>query len=137
MERINIEGGIKVPKLQCDAETGVILIEGVSVPENTVDFYHPVVFWMQEYVKNPQEMTIFNLRLEYFNTSTSVILLNMFRVLSPLGAKKLTINWFFEENHNQIMMQQIWEFDEAISKEILCSFLCGFSLHFHMQELFV
>jgi hypothetical protein len=98
MERINLEGGIKVPKLQCDAQTGVILIEGVSVPENTVDFYHPVVFWMQEYVKNPQEMTVFNLRLEYFNTSTSVILLNMFRVLSPLGPKKLTINWFFEED---------------------------------------
>ncbi len=98
MNNIYLEKAIKTPLISFDYDKGVLLMEGVSVPENTVDFYNPIVFWLREYVQNPKEHTTFDLKLEYFNTSTSVVLLNMFRALSELGEDKLTINWHYEED---------------------------------------
>ena len=98
MNNIYLEKAIKTPLVSFDYDSGVLLIEGVSVPENTVDFYNPIVYWLKEYVLNPKPQTVFDLKLEYFNTSTSVVLLNMFRALSDLGKDKLTINWHYEED---------------------------------------
>lgn len=98
MNNIYIDKTIKTPLISLNYDTGHFLIEGVSVPENTVDFFNPIVYWLREYVQKPKEQTVFDLKLEYFNTSTSVILLNIFRTLSELGKEKLTINWHYEED---------------------------------------
>lgn len=98
MNNIYLEKAIKTPLISFNYNDGRLLIEGVSVPENTVDFYNPIVFWLRDYVQNPKPHTTFDLKLEYFNTSTSVVLLNIFRTLSELGEDKLTINWHYEED---------------------------------------
>jgi len=99
MESIDRERQLKTPKINFNYETGILLLEGVSIPENTVDFYSEPVQWLKDYVEKPKDKTVFDVKLEYFNTSTSVILLNLFRLLAKLVQNSdLVINWYFEED---------------------------------------
>lgn len=106
MENIFVEQDLKTPKLDFNFENGDLLIEGISVPENTIEFFSQFIFLIKEYVQIPKKTT-FNVKLEYFNTSTSVVLLNMMRELILLGSDLLTINWFYETG--DIEMKEVGE----------------------------
>lgn len=103
MNNIFIDKALKTPLISFDFDNGAFRIEGVSVPENTVEFYNPVVYALKEYVENPKDKTVFDIKLEYFNTSTSVILLNIFRILANLSKDMLTINWYYEEEDLEML----------------------------------
>lgn len=103
MNNIFIEKAVKTPLISFDFENGIFKLEGVSVPENTVEFYNPLVYALKEYVENPREKTVFDIKLEYFNTSTSVILLNIFRILASLNKDVLIINWYYEEEDLEML----------------------------------
>jgi hypothetical protein len=95
MENLYLEQDIKTPKLDFNFSRGELSIEGISVPENTIDFYSPFVFWVKEYVQNPKK-TVLAIKLEYFNTSTSVVLLNIMRDIASMGREFGTIKWYYE-----------------------------------------
>lgn len=104
MNNILIERAVKTPLVSFDFDQGEFKLEGVSVPENTVQFYNPLVFALKEYVENPKgNKTTLDIKLEYFNTSTSVILLNIFRILTALDQSSLTINWYYEEEDLEML----------------------------------
>lgn len=90
---------MKTPKITADADSGRISIEGICVPENSFDFFEPLKEWIDEYCKSPASSTIFEVRLEYFNTSTSLILLQLFKLFLPLHKnQKVQIIWFYDED---------------------------------------
>jgi hypothetical protein len=94
MDNIFIEKTPKTPKVDFNSQTGFLHLEGISIPENTVDFYRDIIYWIIEYGLNPLPETILVLKLEYFNTSTSVVLLNMFKILSRIKGCK--VDWYYE-----------------------------------------
>lgn len=94
MDNIFIEKTPKTPKVDFNSQTGFLHLEGISIPENTVDFYRDIIYWIIEYGLNPLPETILVLKLEYFNTSTSVVLLNMFKILSRIEGCK--VDWYYE-----------------------------------------
>ena len=49
MEPISIEGTTKTPTVKFDAGSGKIEIKGRSIPENSIEFYKPLVDWLEEY----------------------------------------------------------------------------------------
>jgi hypothetical protein len=51
MEPISIEGTTKTPTVKFDAGSGKIEIKGRSIPENSIEFYKPLVDWLEEYAK--------------------------------------------------------------------------------------
>jgi len=105
MKNIFIEQTSKTPKVEFNAETGVLLIEGISIPENTVEFYHTLIYWINEYSQNPLPETTLVLKLEYFNTSTSVVLLNMFKILSDIDGTEVKVDWYYESD--DIEMEEV------------------------------
>ena len=94
MDSIFIEETSKTPKVDFNSQTGFLYLEGVSIPENTVDFYRTLIYWLNEYAINPLSETTLVLKLEYFNTSTSVVLLDMFKLLSKIKGSK--VHWYYE-----------------------------------------
>ncbi|MBQ5540037.1 MAG: SiaC family regulatory phosphoprotein, partial [Bacteroidales bacterium] len=71
MEPFIKEPTIDTPRVVLDAESGVFEISQMSLPEDAVDFYAPIINWLMEYSENPQKETVFNMKLEYFNTASS------------------------------------------------------------------
>ena len=105
MELLNIEGTPKTPTVILNPSTGVIEIKGRSIPENSIEFYPPVVEWLDEYIKNPQPNTVVNVQLEYFNTSSSKCILDVFKKLEVLkkNQKDVIINWYYEEDDEDML----------------------------------
>ena len=54
------------------------LFSGKSLPEDVKEFYDPILSWLKEYKNDPNEETTFVMRMEYFNTASSKMILEMF-----------------------------------------------------------
>ncbi len=101
MEDINLERTVKTPEVHFVASKGELMIGGISIPENTVDFYHPLIYWITQYAMNPLSKTRFVVKFEYFNTSSSVVILNIFRMLSDIKSD-VQIDWFYESDDSEM-----------------------------------
>ena len=105
MEALKIEGEEKTPTIIFEPD-GSLLLKGRSIPENTVAFYEPVFNWLKEFGNNPAQNIILTVQLEYFNTSSSKCLLDIFRALEDLKSKsknEVKIIWNYEEDDEDIM----------------------------------
>lgn len=105
MEPISIEGTAKTPTVTSDLGKGIIEIKGRSIPENSVEFYKPLVDWLEEYKANPLPKTNVNIQLEYFNTSSSKCILDVFKKLEAIhkGKHEVQINWYYEEDDEDML----------------------------------
>ena len=81
-------------------------LKGKSIPENSIEFYRPVYAWLDEYAKQPKNKTSMIVQLEYFNTSSSKCLLDIFRKLELLlkdSKSEVTVTWLYEEDDEDMM----------------------------------
>ena len=85
MEAISIEGTPKTPTVNFDTVKGILEIKGRSIPENSIEFYKPVVDLLERYAFKPQAETNVNIQLEYFNTSSSKCILDVFKKLEGIS----------------------------------------------------
>ncbi|HON53308.1 MAG TPA: DUF1987 domain-containing protein [Bacteroidales bacterium] len=105
MKNIEIEGSPKTPEINFNAETGVIEIKGRSIPENSIEFYKPMIDWLEEYATAPKPKTIVNIQLEYFNTSSSKCILDVFKKLEVISknGNDVQVNWYYEEDDEDML----------------------------------
>jgi hypothetical protein len=76
MENLTIEATKYTPEIVFDV-TGKLSIKGKSYPENTFEFYAPVMNWTKTYLStdsSPKELTL-DIEITYFNSSSSKLLL--------------------------------------------------------------
>ena len=98
MEPFIKEPTIDTPRVVLNAESGVFEISQMSLPEDAVDFYAPIINWLMEYSENPQKETVFNMKLEYFNTASSKQLIQILLLLGNLkGKTDIKVNWYYKE----------------------------------------
>jgi len=105
LEPISIEGTAKTPSVKFDAEKGIIEIKGRSIPENSIEFYKPLVEWLENYAEEPLDHTKVNVQLEYFNTSSSKCILDVFKKLEIIHKSNhpVSINWYYEEDDEDML----------------------------------
>ncbi|HET6226696.1 MAG TPA: DUF1987 domain-containing protein [Bacteroidia bacterium] len=105
METISIEGTPKTPTITFDINKGFLEIRGRSIPENSIEFYKPLVDWLEKYASKPQNTTNVNIQLEYFNTSSSKCILDVFKKLEAINksGSQVVINWFYEEDDEDML----------------------------------
>ena len=96
---LDIEASVKTPSISMDASQGNISIKGISIPEDPHEFYYPLLKALEDYRLSPAERTALNLHLEYFNTSSTLIIRNLIKDLRNIKEKTdLVVNWFFESD---------------------------------------
>jgi hypothetical protein len=105
MESLLIEGTPKTPNVTFEPEKGLLEIKGRSIPENSIEFYKPLVDWLEEYAQQPGPKTQVNVHLEYFNTSSSKCILDVFKKLETIHKNKyeVQINWYYEEDDEDML----------------------------------
>lgn len=116
MEPLQIAATEESPGINFDKEIGKFLIFGKSFPEEVKRFYNPIIYWLEEYIKEPNEESIFEFRLEYFNSATSTIILEIFYILERIIAeenKKVKIIWNYLEIDDD-MLETGQEYEEMI-----------------------
>jgi SiaC family regulatory phosphoprotein len=111
MEILNIEGAEDTPKIILNKQNGIFEISGRSLPEDSAEFYRPVLEWIAEYAKSPNPSTEFTLKLEYFNTASSKLILDVLSALEDI--KGMKILWYFHED-DEDMEEAGEEFSELV-----------------------
>lgn len=95
---IKIKPTDKTPLLEYNPKTGVFNVIGVSVPDSAMDFYTPVLDWIDGYIKDPNDSIIINVKLDYFSIQSSRYLLKIFKKFELLkGDSKVKVVWHYDD----------------------------------------
>jgi hypothetical protein len=100
MQAIKIKGSDDTPNVILDKDNGIFEISGRSLPEDVAAFYEPILDWLEAYAEDPLEKTIFNFKLEYFNTASSKLLLDVLLKLEDMydDGKDILVRWHFPDD---------------------------------------
>lgn len=98
MENLNLVASPKTPLVNFNSVEGVLELRGRSIPENSIEFYQPLNDWIDAYASNPCTNTLIEVKLEYFNTSSSKCILDLFKKLEKLNGQntEVAVNWYYE-----------------------------------------
>lgn len=103
MNPIKIKPTKNTPAVFLDPTSGVFKMYGRSSPENSLGFYEPIRHTLS---KKMQTTAIdIRIKMEYFNTSSSKCLYDLFKEakgLTQMG-KSVSIRWYYEENDEDMM----------------------------------
>jgi len=104
MNNLLIESTKKTPEVYFSTD-GRLKISGRSIPEDATKFYDQLYEWIFFYCQQPNEVTICDIELEYFNSGSSKALLHILRALVDISkkGKNLSINWYYEEGDDDII----------------------------------
>ncbi|OFX24686.1 MAG: hypothetical protein A2041_14980 [Bacteroidetes bacterium GWA2_31_9b] len=97
MESLILEQTDRLPGIFFDKTAGKFEIKGSSFPEDSRVFYNPVLDWLAKYEQNPNDFTLFIFKMEYFNSSSSLMILEMLNSLERVfqTGKKVKVYWFY------------------------------------------
>jgi hypothetical protein len=111
MEIINLDGTEDTPKIVLNKEAQQFEISGRSLPEDAAEFYQPILDWLEKYSASPNPSTNFQFKLEYFNTASSKLILDVLSKLEEITGA--TIIWYYHED-DEDMEEAGEEFSELV-----------------------
>jgi hypothetical protein len=106
LQLLKIAGTEDTPEVIFDGDRNEFIISGRSLPEDVTSFYAPVFEWLNDFVENPKSNTVFKFKLEYFNTASSKILLDILMKLEELVQSNKTnigVQWHYSESDDDML----------------------------------
>lgn len=94
-----------------------LLLRGESFPENAMAFYGPLVAALMDYLEQTKDTEItIDIELRYFNSSSTKILLNVFRMFdqASTSGNTVTLNWRHDPEDDTIA-----EFGNDIAQDFI------------------
>ena len=100
MKNLSLEATKYTPAINLDTK-GTISLIGKSYPENTFEFYTPMMEWLESYFEEaPAEKTVVNMEIIYFNSSSSKLFFDFFDLLEENSEKNtIEINWIYDKEN--------------------------------------
>lgn len=116
MNTLSITNTQVTPTILFDAGSGKFDISGNSLPEDVMLFYGPVIKWLNEYVQNPAPFTSLSFKLNYFNTASSKIILEILNIIETIvkNGNKAEVNWCTLEV-DEDMLESGKEYESLVS----------------------
>lgn len=125
MDTIYIKATEITPEIILDKEKNIFKFKGRSLPEEVIDFYQPILKWLEEYISNPNNQTIIEMDFDYLNSASQKMLSNIFELLEQL-----------KKNGNDIKIKWKYNIDDNELKEIGQEFSEIFSIPFELEGYF-
>ena len=116
METLRIEQSDDSPLVILDQVDSQFEISGKSLPEDVLEFYQPVLDWLNEYKEKPNGKTVFNMKLVYFNTSSSKMIMDILLIFEEMVEEgyDVLIRWHSHLT-DEDMQEAGKEFEEMIA----------------------
>ena len=115
MNPLYLEATRSTPLIRFDQEDSTLLISGESYPENSFEFYAPVLAWVHVALTQLDRLRL-NLSISYMNSSSVKCLLDLLDLLEEGRAKGMIseITWYYDpENPRALDLAE--EFQEEVS----------------------
>ncbi|MDF1547856.1 MAG: DUF1987 domain-containing protein [Bacteroidales bacterium] len=123
MENLYIEGyqdNYYVPNVDFNAETGIFTLSGKSYLEDTSQFYLGILEWLDQYFHEVKKPVQFNMKLNYYNTSSSRSILDIFDLLKLYeeGGGQVEVNWYCREIDFDSVQEEVEDYMEESDLKI-------------------
>ena len=105
LDILQIKENEDAPYVFMDAGEGFVEIKGKSYPPDVGSFYEPILEWLDTYKDEGTKELNVNLKMEYFNTASSKLLLDILYKLEEIDEleKKVTVNWYYPEDDDEML----------------------------------
>jgi len=119
MQPITIEATRRTPEINFDPDNGYFYIKGRSLPVDVEEFYIPLLCYLEEYLKTPQSLTIFNFELSFFSTASTLMIYNLLKLLNNARSLhcQIIINWIVREDDEDII-EHAQDFADLLNLDI-------------------
>ena len=112
MKALIIEATEETAGIILDKERGIFEITGRSLPEDSAEFFDPVLQWVKEYRNDPNNVTDIVFKLDYFNTASSKFIQDILAQFENVSGVK--VSWFYFEDDER-MEEAGNEFSEFVN----------------------
>lgn len=105
MNALNIEGSQSTPTIVGDWAQGLLIMKGDSYPENSFDFFGPVIDWIERYLVESSSPLRLELRLVYMNTSSVKAMMDIFDLLEDFHGqgRGVRVDWFYDPRNERVL----------------------------------
>lgn len=103
---LNISGTEDTPEINFNSAANEFQISGRSLPEDVTSFYKPVFEWLEAFLATTSQKAVFKFKLEYFNTASSKIILDILMKLEEVKEERgsdITVEWFYDESDDDML----------------------------------
>lgn len=121
IKHIITEGKSKTPQVDFNHHSGDLILSGRSIPENAAKIYEPLLLWINEYVKSPRKVTNFRLRLDYYNSATTIWIAKLVKALGKIEKEDsvLYIHIYFDiEDYSEMDEEDVKHYIGALIDNI-------------------
>jgi SiaC family regulatory phosphoprotein len=115
MKTIDQKATTSTPAISFDPDTNVLRISGESYPENSFDFYAPVLSWLKVSLLELPELTL-DISVTYMNSSSTKCTLDIMDVMEEayLRGVRTKIIWHYDRD-NPRSYEMAEEFREEVA----------------------
>jgi|SRR5690554_158765 len=124
MEAIIRKATAITPYVNFNAQSGRMVIQGRLIPQQTEDFWSPILKWFYAYSYAPHKKTELIINLEYFNSLSSKQIMFLLHRVNELHEKgfKASVTWQYDA-------------DDEDMKEAGTDFSCMVNVPFYLEEM--
>jgi hypothetical protein len=100
IEPLRIPATNDCPDVILDKEMNCFEIKGISLPENPKEFFNPIVDWMKDYVKEPNDETVLTFKMEYINSASQKRIHDIILISKEIHDKSIPIyvDWYYHSD---------------------------------------
>lgn len=104
IKELNIDATDETPKVILDPGQNKFEFSGKSLPEDVTIFFNPIIEWIEEYSKSPNMPTNVVFKMDYFNTASAKIILDILMEFENIHEehKCMSIDWYFREDDEDL-----------------------------------
>jgi hypothetical protein len=105
MKRLEIKETNNTPHILFDVESAVFVIEGKSFPEDSKEFYRPLIEWFDGLISTKYSSAVtLTFNLFYLSSSSIISVKQLLMKLSELSnnGAKVTVLWKYDDDDDDI-----------------------------------
>ena len=105
MDNLDIPQTSASPAIFADGTAGTVTMKGDSYPENSFEFFGPVIAWIETYLRDSQAPLRLELRLVYMNTSSVKAMMDIFDLLEEAHGRgrQVSVDWFYDPRNERVL----------------------------------
>jgi len=101
-----ITGSQSTPNVTGNWAQGVLRMQGDSYPENSFEFFGPIIDWLERFLQNPPAPTLrLELHLVYMNTSSVKAMMDIFDLLEDAykQGRQVRVDWYYDVRNERVV----------------------------------
>lgn len=105
MNNLNIPSTQSTPGIETDHAGGLVRMHGDSYPENSFEFFGPVIEWIETFLRDEKRPLKLELQLVYMNTSSVKAMMDIFDMLEEAHAadQNVSVAWYYDPRNERVL----------------------------------